>query len=323
MTDVSVFPEKSYVFVPEAEDMYVPAKVLTTFKRGEKGNVEIVDIQTKASQRNDKDSKKRTKNVTLTPDQSKGILPMDPESLLQMSNMVSLKQLNNGSILHNLRLRFMNDEIYTAIGTILVSVNPFKILPIYTPKLIDSFIEKGSAKNEPHVYGIADDSYKQMTRFFINQSCIVAGESGAGKTEATKVFLSYLAEISSRQEGNTTGSIQQQILEANPLMEAFGNAKTLRNDNSSRFGKWIAINFNNKRGQIIGGSITQYLLEKSRVVHLTMGERNYHIFYQMCATAQTDPAFGTEYKLQDPDFYNYLSPEETTTAVDSNEVVEN
>lgn len=326
MADVSVFPEKTYVFVPDPDDMYVPAKVLTTFKRGEKGNVEIVEIQTKASARTENKDKKRTKNMTLTPDQSKNILPMDPESLASMSNMVSLKQLNNGSILHNLRLRFFNDEIYTAIGTILVSVNPFKVLPLYTPKLIDSFIVKGSAKNEPHVYGVADDAYKAMTRFYNNQSCIVAGESGAGKTEATKVFLSYLAEISSRQEGNNQGSIQQQILEANPLMEAFGNAKTLRNDNSSRFGKWIAINFNNKRGQIIGGSITQYLLEKSRVVRLSAGERNYHIFYQMCTTASTDPAFGMEYKLQDPDFYNYLNPDDEShagTAADSNEVVEN
>jgi len=146
MTDQSIFPEKSYLFIPDADDAFLPAKVLTTFKRGEKGSVEICEVPS-----TDKDQKKRTKNTALNPEQSKGCLPMDPESLQGMQNMVALKQLNDASILHNLRIRFFANEIYTGIGTILVSVNPFKILPLYTPKVLEGFVEKGSAKNPPHV----------------------------------------------------------------------------------------------------------------------------------------------------------------------------
>ena len=148
--EISVFPEKSYVFIPDADDCFLPAKVLTTFKRGEKGTVEIVDIASKNPNKA-KEEKKRSKNVTLTPDQSKQIMGMDAESLSGMENMVSLKQLNNASILHNLRLRFANDEIYTSIGTILVSVNPFKVLPLYTPKIMYNFITLGRLEKNTYI----------------------------------------------------------------------------------------------------------------------------------------------------------------------------
>lgn len=187
MSEISILTEKSYCFIPDADECFLPAKVLTTFKRGDKGTVEIVEIASKnASKR--QEEKKRAKTVTLNPDQSKQIMGMDAESLQGMANMVALKQLNNASILHNLRIRFYNDEIYTAIGTILVSVNPFKVLPLYTPKIIDDFISLGSTKNQPHVYGVADDAYKQMVRFYKAQSCIVAGESGAGAFIVVVVF---------------------------------------------------------------------------------------------------------------------------------------
>ena len=163
----------------------------------------------------------KTKNVRLDASQTKLVLPMDEQSLEGHQNMVALKQLNDASILHNLRLRFQQDEIYTNNGTILVSLNPFKMLPLYTPQILDDYID-GKCLEVPHVYGVAHNAYKALTRFQRPQSCIVAGESGAGKTEVTKLFLSYLAEVSTRaDDGHSIGNIQQQILEANPVMEAF------------------------------------------------------------------------------------------------------
>ena len=252
--------------------------------------------------------------MKLTKEESQNLIAMDVQSLENIEDMVNLKQLDEPSILHNLRMRFSHDEIYTYIGDILISVNPFKKLPIYSPEVVDAFIKKGSREQGPHIFGVADKAFSALVNNRKDQSCIVSGESGAGKTEATKLFLNYLAEKSSsgntKTKANST-ALQQRILEANPLMEAFGNAKTVRNDNSSRFGKLIQVQLDNQRGQIVGGSITQYLLEKSRLVNQAVGERNYHIFYQLCEAASVDSKLKKKLNLDFAAQYYYLNQDET------------
>lgn len=175
------------------------------------------------------------------------------------------------SILHNLRIRYKEDKIYTNVSSILISVNPFKLLPLYTPEILDLY-RSGSRDKPPHVFAIAYNAYNNMLGESSDQSVVISGESGAGKSEATKLILQFLTDVSGRAGGKTLASsnLEQQILAANPILEAFGNAKTLRNNNSSRFGKLITVNFDSN-GAIIGGGIVNYLLEKSRVVGQTVG----------------------------------------------------
>ena len=165
----------------------------------------------------------------------------------------------------------------TYTGTILVAVNPYQILSIYTSEQIKKYRDKKIGELAPHIFAIGDNAYHNMRRYQHDQCVIISGESGAGKTESTKLILQFLAAISGQHNW-----IEQQILEANPILEAFGNAKTIRNDNSSRFGKYIDIHFD-KKGVIEGAKIEQYLLEKSRLVSQAKEERNYHIFYCMLA----------------------------------------
>mmetsp|Transcript_15930 Transcript_15930/g.18606 ORF Transcript_15930/g.18606 Transcript_15930/m.18606 type:complete len:1766 (-) Transcript_15930:467-5764(-) len=297
------FAAGTYVWLRDDEDMYVPAKVAGTFKQGEKGTV--TNMMTKST-------------YTVTAKESSDMLPMDEQSLEPTDDMVGLKQLDEPALLHNLRLRYEKDEIYTNIGSILVSVNPFKKLNIYSPDVVDSFMKNGSLNNPPHIYGVADRAYKNLIENNQNQSCIVSGESGAGKTEATKLFLQYIAEKSSAGDSKVkleSGAVHEQILEANPLMEAFGNAKTVRNDNSSRFGKLIQVDFEKGSGKVVGGNITQYLLEKSRIVKQAPGERNYHIFYYLCANCETDSKQQKELQLQGADQNYYTSQYDNNDAI--------
>jgi myosin heavy subunit len=229
--------------------------------------------------------------IPISAAQSAELKVVDEQCLQPIENMVMLNDLNNASLLHNLRIRFKRNEIYTNVGAILVAVNPFAMLPIYTPEWLDKYKTNGSRGQPPHVYGIADDAYRTMMQDGLNHSIVISGESGAGKTETMKLALQYIAEVSGKrlqteeEEGAAQmASLEERILKANPVMEAFGNAKTTRNNNSSRFGKWTEIKFD-KGGAIIGGSIINYLLEKSRVVYTGEGERNYHIFYQLLAGA--------------------------------------
>uniref|UniRef100_A0A672PTZ9 Unconventional myosin-VIIa-like n=1 Tax=Sinocyclocheilus grahami TaxID=75366 RepID=A0A672PTZ9_SINGR len=173
------------------------------------------------------------------------------------------------------QIQVLDDEGSTYTGSILVAVNPYQLLPIYTADQIRLYTNKKIGEMPPHIFAIADNCYFNMQRNNKDQCCIISGESGAGKTESTKLILQFLAAISGQHSW-----IEQQVLEANPILEAFGNAKTIRNDNSSRFGKYIDIHFN-KRGAIEGAKIEQYLLEKSRVCRQARDERNYHIFYCM------------------------------------------
>jgi len=214
-------------------------------------------------------------------------------------DLVMLDIMNRPLIVHNLRCRLEENEIYTNVGTILISVNPYKRLPLYTPTMINKYRQRGTRILDPHVFTIADDAYNSLTEYHKPQSIVISGESGAGKTEATKQCLQYLAEIAGSE-----GNVEQQILKSNPILEAFGNAKTVRNNNSSRFGKYVEIFFDG-RGTICGATNTNYLLEKSRVVYQGEGERNYHIFYELSLGASDSQR--SKYRLRHPTEFFYLN----------------
>lgn len=180
----------------------------------------------------------------------------------------------------------------------LIAINPYEILPIYTNNEIANYRNCKIGDLPPHIFAIGDSAFQEMKREVRDQCIVISGESGAGKTESTKLILQYLAAISNKHSW-----IEQQIIEANPIMEAFGNAKTIRNDNSSRFGKYIDIHFD-RDGVIHGAKIEQYLLEKSRIVSQNKDERNYHIFYMMLAGITKDEKKRLE--LEEASKYTYL-----------------
>ena len=225
------------------------------------------------------------------------LFPANPAILEGAEDLTQLSYLNEPSILHDLHHRYGGDDIYTRAGPVLIAVNPFKRVDLYTEQHMAEY-RRGTAK-EPHVYLVATAAYDEMVKQERNQAIIISGESGAGKTETTKIAMQYLAQV-----GGGSG-IEGRILQTNPILEAFGNAKTLRNNNSSRFGKLIDINFD-RTGKITGGLIKTYLLEKSRVVAQAEGERGYHVFYQLCAGAT--PEERKEFNvLSNPGDYKYLS----------------
>lgn len=207
---------------------------------------------------------------------------MHPSSVQGVEDMIRLGDLHEAGMVHNLLIRHQEHKIYTYTGSILVAVNPYQLLPLYTVDQIRLYCNKRIGELPPHVFAIADNCYFNMKRNKRDQCCVISGESGAGKTESTKLILQFLAAVSGQHSW-----IEQQILEANPILEAFGNAKTIRNDNSSRFGKYIDIHFN-QNGVIEGARIEQFLLEKSRVCRQAPEERNYHIFYCMLMGMNTE-----------------------------------
>ncbi|KAG2061404.1 myosin 5 [Suillus hirtellus] len=223
-----------------------------------------------------------------------GLPPLRNPPLLETADdLATLSHLNEPSVLHTIRNRYAQHSIYTYSGIVLIAVNPFQRVTLYGPEIIQAYSGRKRGDLEPHLFAIAEDAYTAMAKEGMGQTIIVSGESGAGKTESAKFIMRYLASVNppeSQTKAKTkfsldeSSEIERQILATNPILESFGNAKTTRNDNSSRFGKYIQILFDGKQ-EIVGARIRTYLLERSRIVFQPTTERNYHIFYQLCAGA--------------------------------------
>ncbi|KAG9489445.1 unconventional myosin-Ie [Eleutherodactylus coqui] len=219
-----------------------------------------------------------------------------------VDDMVLLSKISEDSIVENLKKRYMDDFIFTYIGPVLISVNPFKQMPYFGEKEVEMYQGAAQYENPPHIYALADNMYRNMIIDRENQCVIISGESGAGKTVAAKYIMSYISKVSGG--GPKVQHVKDIILQSNPLLEAFGNAKTVRNNNSSRFGKYFEIQFS-PGGEPDGGKISNFLLEKSRVVMRNQGERSFHIFYQLIEGASKEQR--NDLGITNLDYYNYLS----------------
>ncbi|XP_065839578.1 unconventional myosin-X-like [Oscarella lobularis] len=236
------------------------------------------------------------------------VTPMHETSVVGVDDMATLSDLHEAAILFNIRNRYNDDRIYTFIGSILAAVNPYKSIDgLYGKAMMEEYNRRHLGEKPPHVYAIANEVYYSLWRMLDNQCVLISGESGAGKTESTKFILGYLSELSQQSVGESakgTARVETAILQSSPILEALGNAKTVYNNNSSRFGKFIQLQFNEK-GFIEGGRIADYLLEKNRVVRQNPAERNYHIFYALLCGA--DEEMRQKFQLLDPGRYHYLN----------------
>uniref|UniRef100_W5LQQ3 Osteoclast-stimulating factor 1 n=1 Tax=Astyanax mexicanus TaxID=7994 RepID=W5LQQ3_ASTMX len=228
-----------------------------------------------------------------------------------VDDMVLLSKINEDAITDNLKKRYMDDYIFTYIGPVLISVNPFKQLPYFTDREVELYQGAAQYENPPHIYALADNMYRNMMIDAENQCVIISGESGAGKTVAAKYIMSYISKVSGG--GPKVQHVKDIILQSNPLLEAFGNAKTVRNNNSSRFGKYFEIQFS-RGGEPDGGKISNFLLEKSRVVSQNHGERNFHIYYQLLTGASKEQR--ENLGITTPDYYVYMNQSGTYTVED-------
>uniref|UniRef100_A0AAZ3SNG0 Uncharacterized protein n=1 Tax=Oncorhynchus tshawytscha TaxID=74940 RepID=A0AAZ3SNG0_ONCTS len=238
------------------------------------------------------------------------VFPMHPTSINGVEDMSTLAELHEAAIMYNLYLRYQKDCIYTNIGSILAAVNPYKQIPgLYDPAAVDLYSRHHLGELPPHIFAVANECYRCLWKRHDSQCVLISGESGAGKTESTKLLLQFLSVMSQNSAGTApterSTRVEQAIIQSSPIMEAFGNAKTVYNNNSSRFGKFIQLHFS-QSGNIQGGCIIDYLLEKNRVVRQNPGERNYHIFYALLAGA--DKNHKELYFLSEgPESYHYLS----------------
>ncbi|XP_078691179.1 unconventional myosin-IXb-like isoform X9 [Branchiostoma floridae x Branchiostoma belcheri] len=224
-----------------------------------------------------------------------------PPSDKDYPDLCRLPDLNEHTLLDNLQVRFNQGKIYTYVGSILIAINPFKFFPIYNPKYVNMYQNHRLGELEPHIFAIADASYHTMLENRENQCIVISGESGSGKTESTNFLLHHLTALS--YKGHASG-IEQTILGAGPVLEAFGNAKTAHNDNSSRFGKFIQLNYK-ENGTVHGATVEKYLLEKSRIVSQASNERNYHVFYYLLAGA--NQTLKDSLMLHKPEEFFYLN----------------
>ncbi|CAB01576.2 Myosin-3 [Caenorhabditis elegans] len=291
------FDSKKNCWIPDPEDGFVAAEIQST--TGE----QVTVVTVKGNQ------------ITVKKDQCQ---EMNPPKFDKTEDMANLTFLNEASVLGNLKDRYKDLMIYTYSGLFCVVINPYKRLPIYSESVIKHFMGKRRNEMPPHLFAVSDEAYRNMVQDKENQSMLITGESGAGKTENTKKVISYFAIVGATQaasgkeakDGKKGGTLEEQIVQTNPVLEAFGNAKTVRNNNSSRFGKFIRTHFSGS-GKLAGGDIEHYLLEKSRVVRQAPGERCYHIFYQIMSG--NDPSLRGKLKLSnDITYYHFCSQAELT-----------
>ncbi|NXX12049.1 MYO9B protein, partial [Podargus strigoides] len=228
----------------------------------------------------------------------RGFLPWHQEDFDDLCNLPNLTET---TLLENLKCRFRKHKIYTYAGSILIAINPFKFLPIYNPKYVKMYENHQLGKLEPHIFAIADVAYHTMLKKHVNQCIVISGESGSGKTQSTNFLIHCLTALS--QKGYASG-VERTILGAGPVLEAFGNAKTAHNNNSSRFGKFIQVNYL-ENGIVRGAVVEKYLLEKSRLVSQEKDERNYHVFYYLLLGVNEEER--KEFHLKQPEDYFYLN----------------
>uniref|UniRef100_A0A8C3C9I4 MYSS protein n=1 Tax=Cairina moschata TaxID=8855 RepID=A0A8C3C9I4_CAIMO len=266
------FDAKTSVFVAHPKESFVKG----TIQSRESGKV---TVQTEAGE-----------TLTVKEDQ---IFAMNPPKYDKVEDMAMMTHLHEPAVLYNLKERYAAWMIYTYSGLFCVTVNPYKWLPVYNPEVVLAYRGKKRQEAPPHIFSISDNAYQFMLNDRENQSILITGESGAGKTVNTKRVIQYFATIAASGEkkkeepGKMQGTLEDQIISANPLLEAFGNAKTVRNDNSSRFGKFIRIHFG-ATGKLASADIETYLLEKSRVTFQLKAERSYHIFYQITSNKKPE-----------------------------------
>ncbi|XP_055778108.1 unconventional myosin-IXAa-like isoform X8 [Salvelinus fontinalis] len=236
----------------------------------------------------------------------RGFLPQ-PAGGEHPADLCALPELTERALLESLRSRFRQEKIYTYVGSILIVINPFQFLPIYNPKYVKMYDNHALGDMEPHIYAVADVAYHAMLQRRRNQCIVISGESGSGKTQSTNFLIHHLTALS--QKGFASG-VEQIILGAGPVLEAFGNAKTAHNDNSSRFGKFIQVNYQ-ESGTVRGAYVEKYLLEKSRLVYQEHNERNYHVFYYLLAGATEEER--KSFHLLKPEEYHYLNQQDCFT----------
>uniref|UniRef100_A0A3B4GVA1 Unconventional myosin-Va-like n=1 Tax=Pundamilia nyererei TaxID=303518 RepID=A0A3B4GVA1_9CICH len=268
MAAAELYSKYARVWLPDAAEVWKSAELTKDYTPGDQTLSLQLEDGTKVEHKIDP----RTNNLP----------PLrNPDILVGENDLTALSYLHEPAVLHNLKVRFIDSRlIYTYCGIVLVAINPYERLPIYDAAIINAYSGQNMGDMDPHIFAVAEEAYKQMARDERNQSIIVSGESGAGKTVSAKYAMRYFATVSSSGEAN----VEERVLASSPIMEALGNAKTTRNDNSSRFGKYIEIGFDTKYC-ITGANMRTYLLEKSRVVFQAHSERNYHIFYQLCASS--------------------------------------
>ncbi|XP_003430622.2 myosin-9 [Ornithorhynchus anatinus] len=281
---------KKLVWVPSEKNGFEPASLKEEV--GEEATVELVE---------------NGKKIKVNKDD---IQKMNPPKFSKVEDMAELTCLNEASVLHNLKERYYSGLIYTYSGLFCVVINPYKNLPIYSEEIVEMYKGKKRHEMPPHIYAITDTAYRSMMQDREDQSILCTGESGAGKTENTKKVIQYLAHVaSSHKSKKDQGELERQLLQANPILEAFGNAKTVKNDNSSRFGKFIRINFD-VNGYIVGANIETYLLEKSRAIRQAKEERTFHIFYYLLSGAGEH--LKTDLLLESWNKYRFLSNGQVT-----------
>ncbi|XP_062922042.1 unconventional myosin-Va isoform X4 [Mobula hypostoma] len=289
MAASELFTKFARVWIPDSVDVWKSAELLKDYKPGDT----VLHLKSEDDQETQYRIDPKTKELP----------PLrNPDILVGENDLTALSYLHEPAVLHNLKVRFMDSKlIYTYCGIVLVAINPYEQLPIYGEDIINAYSGQNMGDMDPHIFAVAEEAYKQMARDERNQSIIVSGESGAGKTVSAKYAMRYFATVSgSASEAN----VEEKVLASNPIMESIGNAKTTRNDNSSRFGKYIEIGFD-KKYRITGANMRTYLLEKSRVVFQAEDERNYHILYQLCASKHL-PEF-KDLQLRPAQNFNYTN----------------
>ncbi|KAK9728893.1 Myosin type-2 heavy chain 1 [Basidiobolus ranarum] len=279
---LEVYSKNTNVWLENDQEGWISGQVLSNKIDDTKAYIEIRDATGKNVTLEFSLDKLLKKKIELPP-------LCNPPILEGIDDLTNLSYLHEPAVLHNIRTRYSQHNIYTYSGIVLIACNPFQKVSLYSQDVIQAYSGRTRGELEPHLFAISEDAYRCMLREHQNQTIVVSGESGAGKTVSAKFIMRYFASVKDNEgnAGSDLSEVEEQILATNPILEAFGNAKTTRNDNSSRFGKYIEIMFDESTN-IVGARVRTYLLERSRLIYQPDIERNYHVFYQLCAGATSE-----------------------------------